>query len=263
MQLESALVPSVVQDALDRGVIFSRLVADGDTKTHQKLHSAGLYKHLGIHEIERIECLAHVCKRIKINIIRRQEKALKLNRAEKNLQKQLLAQGGMSEAEALKQVSPEFRGTLQKDSRKRGTWEGAAKVIRTVNDTVAGQVASYYRLTIHRNRGNIHEIIRAIDAIPLHLSANDGNAKDNHIFCPITSNTWCRYQEAIFNHRTPPNHPNYLSVGACKIITDVFQEFGYNAPGFIQKVQEGRTSNHNEAIHSVLWFIKMNMQAMR
>ena len=254
VQLESALAPSVVQDALDRGVIFSGLVTDGDTKTHHKLHSAGLYQHLGIHEIERIECLAHVCKRIKINIIRKQEKALKLNRDQKNLQKQLLTQGGgMSEAEALKQVSPAFRGTLQKDSRKRGTWEGPTKAIRTVNDTVAGQVASYYRIAIHRNRGNIREIIRAIDAIPLHLSANDGNAKDNHRFCPITSNTWCRYQEAIFNRRTPPHHPNYLSEGACKIITDVFQEFGYNAPEFIRKVQEGRTSNHNEAIHSVLW----------
>ena len=132
MQLESALAPSVVLDALDRGVIFSGLVTDGDTKTHQKLHSAGLYKHLGIHEIERIECLAHVCKRIKINIIRRQEKALKLNKAERNLQKQLLAKGGMSESEILKQISSQFRGTIQNDSRKRETWEGPAKVIRTV-----------------------------------------------------------------------------------------------------------------------------------
>ena len=208
-----------------------------------------LAKHHCIHEIERIECLAHVCKRIKINIIRRQEKALKLNKAERNLQKQLLAKGGMSESEILKQISSQFRGTIQKDSRKRETWEGPAKVIRTVNDIVAGQVASYYRLAIHHNRGNITEIIRAINAIPLHLSANNDNAKDKHKFCPYTSNTWCRYQEAIFNKRTPPpHHPNYLSEDAFKFITDVFNDFGYNTPAFIQKVQ-----HHNEAIHSVLW----------
>ena len=51
VQLESALAPSVVLDALDRGVIFSGLVTDSDTKTHQKLHSADLYKHLGIHAV--------------------------------------------------------------------------------------------------------------------------------------------------------------------------------------------------------------------
>ena len=37
VQLESALAPLVVQIALERGVIFSGLVTDGDTKTHNTL----------------------------------------------------------------------------------------------------------------------------------------------------------------------------------------------------------------------------------
>ena len=37
VQLESAIAPKVIGDALARGVIFSAIVSDGDNKTHDVL----------------------------------------------------------------------------------------------------------------------------------------------------------------------------------------------------------------------------------
>ena len=34
---------------------------------------------------------------------------------------------------------------------------------------------------------------------------------------------------------------------------DDFSSFGYNSPDFVRKIEDGLTSNHNEALHSVLW----------
>ena len=38
-----------------------------------------------------------------------------------------------------------------------------------------------------------------------------------------------------------------------KIIFDIYEEFKLTTPAFIQKVSDGRTLNHNETIHSILF----------
>ena len=76
MQLESALAPIVVRSALSRGIIFSGIVTDGDNKTHDVLRQKDIYRDVGS-AIERLECLAHVAKRIKTNLCKAQEKTLK------------------------------------------------------------------------------------------------------------------------------------------------------------------------------------------
>ena len=58
---------------------------------------------------------------------------------------------------------------------------------------------------------------------------------------------------SICNNTPIPSHPNYLSEDAVRVIQQVFKDFGYNSPEFVAKVQVGRTSNHNEALHKVLW----------
>ena len=73
------------------------------------------------------------------------------------------------------------------------------------------QIASYYRLAVQRNKNDITSITRAINAIHLHLGANDENAATNHRYCPYSQDSWCHYQTAIFNNCTPPYHPKYLS----------------------------------------------------
>ena len=99
----------------------------------------------------------------------------------------------------------------------------------------------------------------------MHLSAANDNAREMHELCPKDPDSWCRYQYAII-HRLPiPLHPNYLSEDAVRVIQQVFKDFGYNSPVFVAKVQEGRTSNHNEALHKVLWYMvhKSEFQAMK
>ena len=122
IQLESALAPAIVRSALNIGVIFSGMVTDGDNRTHEALRKEKVYEHLGIHDIERMECLAHVAKIMKINLCNAQEKLLKSKRTEKEIQKCVLITAKKSKGEIAKQLNPMFRGKLRQDSRKRGQW---------------------------------------------------------------------------------------------------------------------------------------------
>ena len=76
---------------------------------------------------------------------------------------------------------------------------------------------------------------------------------DNHRFCPHSSDSWCRYQAAIFSGEAPPSHPSYLSNEAVQLVQDLFAVFGNDKADFVERIQDGRDSNHNEAIHSILW----------
>ena len=116
---------------------------------------------------------------------------------------------------------------------------------------MCGQIASYYRLAIQRNKGDINAIIKAIKAIPYHLGANDTNAEDYHRFCPFEQNSWCQCQSAKYDKKPLPHHPNYLSEEAVNIILDLYDEFKLTTPSFIEKIKTSLTSNNNEAIHSV------------
>ena len=96
-------------------------------------------------------------------------------------------------------------------------------------------------------------IVDAINAIPLHLGANDENASENHRLCPYVENSWCRYQLAKWQHIPTPHHPNYLSEHSVNYIQDIFANYGYNKPDFVRKICDGRTSNNNESLHHVLF----------
>ncbi|KAI6661844.1 hypothetical protein LOD99_9796 [Oopsacas minuta] len=118
---------------------------------------------------------------------------------------------------------------------------------------MCGQIASYYRLAVQRNKGDVQAIIRAIKAIPLHLEANNKNAVNNHQYYLSIQNSWCQYQAAIVDKKPPPHHPNYLSHDAVNIIDVTSRSFKLDTPSFIHKISGGRTSNNNEAIHSILF----------
>ena len=252
VQLESALAPSVVRSALSRGIIFSGIVTDGDNKTYEVLRKADLYREVGA-DIERLECLAHVAKRLKTNLCKAQEKCLKSNRTEKEIQKRLMTAKSMPQSRIKKELGS-FKGKLRKDSTKRAVWGlQQSKSIQTISDATAAQIASYFKLAVKRNPENVRAIVDAVNAIPLHLSANDDNADEHHRLCPKGHNSWCRYQSALSKGIPFPRHPNYLSLDAAKVVEKVFKEFAYNTPNFIEKVQQGHTSNHNESLHSVLW----------
>ena len=197
---------------------------------------------------------------MKINLCKKQEAVLRDFKPSKMVHvKDLMKEKkGITLKQASKELESEYRGTLKRKSTARSDWvesSSGAVEIGHLSDAMCAQVASYYRVAVQRNRGDIQSIIQAVTAIPLHLGANDNNADENHRFCPFTKDSWCQYQAAKFANKPLPHHPNYLSEAAVKIIFDVYEEFKLTTPAFIQKVSDGRTSNHNETIHSILFEI--------
>ena len=178
VHLESANAPKVISDALDRGVIFSAIVSDGDNKTHKILAKADIYK--GIHgspSIRRFECLAHVAKRMKSNLFKRQDKVLKLVQDDKAAKSRERSKEGASRSQIKKILDPKYRGHLQRSSKPRDAWKvGTCEEIKHLSLAMCGQIASYYRLAVQRNAGDTPAILNAIKSIVLHLSANDENA---------------------------------------------------------------------------------------
>ena len=118
---------------------------------------------------------------------------------------------------------------------------------------MCAQIASYYRLAVQRNAGDVPAILTAFQAIPLHLSANDKNAEEHHRHCPFTSDSWYRYQSAKFHDEPLPTHPNYLGDEAKQLILDLFRDFGYDSAEFVDKVSTGLSSNNNESLHNLLF----------
>ena len=254
VQLESAIAPSIVCQALDRGVVFSGIVTDGDNKTFEVLKKANLYEDLNVEMMEHMECLSHVAKRMKINLCKRQEKILKDSRTSRAGAKRFYQEKlSMSEKDVRKELK-EYTGTLRRTNVPREDWDsGASLPIKHLSDSMAGQISSYYRIAVKRNAGDIDAIIESVNAIPLHLGATDSNAEENHRNCPKHPDSWCRYQRAKSLGEVLPHHPNFLTQSVVDLIMEVFTSFGYNSPEFVRKIGDGWTSNHNEALHSVLW----------
>ncbi|WP_411023781.1 hypothetical protein, partial [Salmonella sp. s51228] len=70
----------------------------------------------------------------------------------------------------------------------------SSKEVTTLSNGMCAQIASYYRRAVQSNKGNIDAIIRAINAIPYHLGANNENAAEYHRFCPDNCKSWCAYK---------------------------------------------------------------------
>ena len=116
-------------------------------------------------------------------------------------------------------------------------------------------------MAVIQYKGDVSSIVDAINAIPLHLGANDNNARKNHKLCPFAENSWCEYQLAIWHQEPVPHHPNYLSEQAVTYIQGLFTNYKYNDPDFVRKISDGRTSNNNEALHHVLFqMVRKNEQ---
>ena len=149
VHLESLLAPLVVQQAYDRGIIFSWVVSDGDTKTDAALKDAEIYKKLGfVLEIGSPECLSHVLKRMKSNLCKKQEVVLKDAITSKKVHIKELIKKGKSKKDASKLLSQEYAGSLRKVSKSREIWKssGNSVEIKHLSEAMCGQIASYYRL---------------------------------------------------------------------------------------------------------------------
>ena len=83
VSLESQLAPGILKKALDLGVIFDGIVSDGDNKTIETLRESNVYQSFQDHTIDRLECMAHVCKRMKTHLIEGQKDVIRKSKGEK------------------------------------------------------------------------------------------------------------------------------------------------------------------------------------
>ena len=258
VRLESELAPVIISHCLKRGVLLTGLVCDGDNKTFTKVSASNPYHQVGwTGEIERFECLSHVLKRMKTHLVEEQSKVLRANLAKKSFEKQSLLEQGQDKRTVDKALKIKFQGNLVRTNVPRADWGGESscnsRKINHLSDALCGQITSYYRMAVIRSKGDVSSIVDAINAIPLHLGANDDNASNNHRLCPLSENSWCQYLLAIWHQKPVPHHPNYLSDEAVGYIHKLLTNYKYNDPDFIRKISDGRTSNNNEAMHHVLF----------
>ena len=150
---------------------------------------------------------------MKINLCNRQDVVLKEARNDKKAEvRYLMGKRQMNKQEHNKTIVKKYVGTLKADSKTREGRKGESNrsvAIHHLSVAMCAQIASYYRLAVQRNTNDIPSIIRAINAISIHLGSNDENVATNHRYCPQSQNSWCHNQVAIFNDYTPPHHPNY------------------------------------------------------
>lgn len=166
-----------------------------------------------------------------------QGRILSSSKSEKAFQKKTLQKkDDLTPAQIKRVLNPKYKGTLVRDSNLRESWGQSSKEIRTLSEPLCGQIALYYRRAVQKNSGNVQQIIRAIHAIPYHLGANDSNAAENHRFFPDNSESWCRYNAAIYSSREPISHPNFISEKCVNTKLHLFKEFGYDTEEFVKRL---------------------------
>ena len=261
--LESELSTVLLEQALTRGICFDGLVCDGDNKTFAKVTDKNPYADLApLHKIQRYECLAHVGKRMKGHLIDHQKDLLKQARSDKKTERSKLITLGGDERSVKRQLDTQFKGKLVRKTKPRGDWGEESVEVKFLSDEMCSRITSFYQLAVKQHLGNSAEILEAVKAIPLHLGANDENASENHSFCPKGPDSWCRYERALSSGDIPPRHPNYLGHNAVGLITKVFSKYNYDKEYFINQIADGQTSNHNEAVHNIIFTMVRKTEAV-
>ena len=216
IHLESAVAIDTLEQAYNRGIVFPTLVVKGDNDTVGSLNASDIYKKRGIDmEIQKIECLSHVMRTMMNNLF--------INRVE--------------------------TGTL---SIEKESVESQPNEIENMTLAVAGRITHYYNLALKNNVDNLDGTMGEIQAIPLHLGANDSNAEENHQFCPFMENSWCNYKEAKFLNSPVPPHTDYLSKSLVEYVTRIFTKYRYNDVNFVKTIRYRTSTNNNEVLHSIL-----------
>ena len=145
----------MIGDALERGVIFSAIVSDGDNKTPDVLAKAGLYTDIrDAPTIDRFECIAHVAKRMKTNLQKRPDEVLNTARADKSAMSRDLTKMGLGKKEVSKKLDPLFKSKIQRSSKGKESCDSKpAEEIRHLSLALCGLIASYYRWWCSETQG--------------------------------------------------------------------------------------------------------------
>ena len=127
---------------------------------------------------------------------------------------------------------------------------------------MCARIASMDQLAVKHHKGCVDQFLNSIRAIPYHYSTTDQSGAIDHNRCPLGADSWYKCLAAVAKGVNPPKHPNYLVPEAVKLVLEVFYHYNYDNPFFIDQIADGLTSNHNEALHNVLFTMVPKIEAI-
>ena len=192
---------------------YSTYVGDGDSSSFGNVKDAVFEKYGDSYTIVKEDCISHIQKRM---------------------------------GSALRAYKNKKRGTKLTDGKGTG---GQGRL----TDAACDKIQTYYGYAIRNNKGDIDKITNAIWAIYYHsiIGPPEETLVEQHKYCPITDNTWCKYQKDILN-----NTANYNSLRCLPFIFRgelrfIFERLSSNE--LLLSCQKGLTQNPNESINGVVW----------
>ena len=140
---------------------------------------------------------------------------------------------------------------LVKDSRSQGVTLGGRG--KTLKKTAIVKFSSYYKSAIYANKNNVAEMKKAILASLYHSVSTDN--KPQHMYCPVGPESWCFYQKAIANDKTPGSHDENVGTPLkeeyLKKLLPIYERL--SADDLLKRCIGCKTQNSNESLHSMIW----------
>ena len=195
--------------SLQYKIRYKHLVADGDSKTHALLLREQPYGFEPENQVRKLDCVGHVQKRL---------------------------------GTALRTLKQTYRGRKVADGKTIG---GAGRL----TDNLINSLQNYYGDAIRHNKGNLENMIKAVQATLLHCNSSDTTPR--HHLCPEGKNSWCKWQVAKalgepFQHQKPP-----IPEAIVQLLKPIYARLGSRV--LLEKCMHGYTQNANESLHSTVW----------
>ena len=104
---------------------------------------------------------------------------------------------------------------------------------------IIDKLQNYDGLAIKRNLGDVPAIVNDVHASYFHLA-------DDHKFCPIDKDSWCKFQKGDGRYK-----PKNIPVQVLSLMEPVYDRL--SDPNLLERVSRGESQNTNEALHSIMW----------
>lgn len=227
--METIAAEKIWSRSLDYGFRYTNLISDGDSKTLSHLHSLNLYDDK---QIEKIECINHVSKRLGTALRKLVKDDSKARQMEKEKRK--------TQANQDKENTPYSLPLAGKRS-------GGLK------DSTINKLTAYYTNAIQSNIGDVDKMKQAVFATLSHCKSTD--VSPQHGKCPTGEESWCFFQKALAKNQPPPSHQEFIKTplreDVVAKVLPIYQRLGSTA--LLSRCVDGKTQNANEALHGVLW----------
>ena len=108
---------------------------------------------------------------------------------------------------------------------------------------------NYYGDAIRQNKGNLDNMIKAVQATLLHCNSSD--ATPRHHLCPEGKNSWCKWQVAKALGKTFQHQKSPIPEAIVRLLKPIYARLGSRV--LLEKCMHGYTQNANESLHSTVW----------